>query len=228
MAYDAVVFDLFGTLIDSASAESLIKMFRDPAACLDCDHDEFMSTWLGIYNDRATGRLGGVINEIKHVCNLVGVQASDEQVQAVRDLSLDAFREHCRPRQTVPATLKKLKEMGLKTGLISDCGSEIPDIWADLELASLLDETVFSCCEGITKPNPGLYNLACERLGVRAQRCLFVGDGGSRELTGASAVGMRPVLIRVGYEGFFDIHRADAKNWDGDTIADISEILELL
>ena len=187
-----------------------------------------MSAWLSIYDDRATGRLGSVINEIKHVCDLVGIKASEEQIHTVRDLSLDAFREHCRPRETVPGTLRRLKRMGLKTGLISDCGFEIPDIWHALELAPLIDESVFSCCVGTTKPDPNLYHLACERLEVRPQRCIFVGDGGSRELTGASAVGMRPVLIRVGYEGYFDIHRADAKNWKGDTITDISEILGLL
>ena len=101
-----------------------------------------------------------------------------------------AFREHCSPRSTVLDTLAKLQSTGVKTGLISDCGSEVPDIWPGLALAPLMDATVFSCCVGVTKPDPSMYRLACERLGVDASRCLYVGDGGSRELTGARAMGM--------------------------------------
>lgn len=40
------------------------------------------------------------------------------------------------------------------------------------------------------KPDPAIYLLACRRLGVAPEDCVFVGDGGDRELEGAAAVGM--------------------------------------
>jgi len=40
-----------------------------------------------------------------------------------------------------------------------------------------------------------MYRLACTGLAVTPAECLYVGDGGSGELTGAAAVGMRPVLL---------------------------------
>jgi putative hydrolase of the HAD superfamily len=228
LIYQAVIFDLFGTLVDSANSAHLIKLFREPVASLDCDADEFMTAWLGIYQDRATGRLGSVANEIKYLCDRMGVQATPDQLQTVLDLRLDAFRRQCEPRTSVPDTLRKLKQMGLKVGLISDCGSEIPDIWPDLALSTLIDEAVFSCSEGTTKPDPTLYRIACERLEVEPSRCIYVGDGGSRELSGASAAGMEPVLIRVDYEHFFDANRADIRNWTGKVISDISEVLDIV
>jgi len=60
------------------------------------------------------------------------------------------------------------------------------------------------------------------------EQCLYVGTGGSRELTGASRVGMRPVLIRVDYESFLDAYRPDALEWTGPIISDISEVLGLV
>jgi len=54
-----------------------------------------------------------------------------------------------------------------------------------------------------------------------------VGDGSCHELTGASQVGMHPVLIRVPYEDTHDAHRIDAEEWNGPTISAVGEILEL-
>ena len=75
MIYDAVIFDLFGTLIDNASPENRFRLFRDPAVGLGGDPDVFATAWLGIYRDRATGRFGGVANEVRHVCDLLGLEA---------------------------------------------------------------------------------------------------------------------------------------------------------
>ncbi len=53
---------------------------------------------------------------------------------------------------------------------------------------------------GLVKPDPAIYQLACQRLGVIPEDCRYVGDGGSNELTGADASGMRAVLIAPSYD----------------------------
>jgi putative hydrolase of the HAD superfamily len=45
------------------------------------------------------------------------------------------------------------------------------------------------------KPDPRIYRLACEELGVEPEEAMFVGDGANDELAGAERVGMRSVLI---------------------------------
>ena len=50
------------------------------------------------------------------------------------------------------------------------------------------------------KPDPEIYNLACERLGIVSAKAVFVGDGGFDELQGAAEVGMRPVQARWYYK----------------------------
>ncbi len=224
-AHDAVIFDLYGTLIDNASPEDRGRMFRDPAVGLTDRLEEFRDAWLGIYHDRSVGRLGGVANEIRHVCGLLGLSPTQAQLDAVLALRLDAYKTHMQPRETVLETLTELRSAGVRTGLVSDCGSEVPDVWPDLALSPLIDATVFSCCEGVTKPDPSMYALACEKLSVEPSRCLYVGDGGSRELTGARAAGMTPILIRVDYDREMDAHRPDAVEWTGPVISRIGEVL---
>jgi FMN phosphatase YigB (HAD superfamily) len=48
---------------------------------------------------------------------------------------------------------------------------------------------------GAVKPEPRIYEVACDRLHVEPRRCIFAGDGDCNELDGALAMGM--VAIRV-------------------------------
>ncbi len=46
------------------------------------------------------------------------------------------------------------------------------------------------------KPDPCIYEEAARRLGVAFNECVFVGDGGSNELAGAKAVGMKAIQAK--------------------------------
>jgi phosphoglycolate phosphatase-like HAD superfamily hydrolase len=61
---------------------------------------------------------------------------------------------------------------------------------------------VFSYEVGVIKPDQEIYTYACERLGVAPGDAWFVGDGGSDELRGARAAGLRPVWATWFIEGW--------------------------
>ena len=124
--------------------------------------------------------------------------------------------------------MEALRERGYRLALISDCSLEVPMLWEETAFAGLIDAPVFSCVVGIKKPDPQIYHLACEKLGVGARDCLYVGDGSSDELAGASKVGMRPVLIRTPYEEDSGKYRIRAQDWSGTRISKLSEVLSLL
>jgi HAD superfamily hydrolase (TIGR01450 family) len=50
----------------------------------------------------------------------------------------------------------------------------------------------------IGKPEPALYEMACERLGLAAADCVMVGDRPDTDIAGASRAGMRAALVRTG------------------------------
>lgn len=112
--------------------------------------------------------------------------------------------------------LDALRERGLRLGLVSNCSSEVGELWDESPFAGRFDAVVLSAIEGVCKPDAGIYQLALERLGVDATDAIFVGDGDSGELPGAAAVGMRAVQLG-GRDG-----------WQGERIGSLGEVLGLL
>jgi len=92
-------------------------------------------------------------------------------------------------------TLSTLRSMGIKLALISNASTSEVAAWAHSPLAEYFHSAVFSCDIGLRKPDTGIYLHALDAIQLKAQDCLFVGDGGSDEHLGARAVGLTPVLI---------------------------------
>jgi putative hydrolase of the HAD superfamily len=93
--------------------------------------------------------------------------------------------------QGVLDVLQLLRREELRLGLVSNCSLEEVAAWERSPLAPLFDDVVFSYQVGKVKPDPAIFVLACDRLGVEPRHTVFVGDGGSDELAGATAAGMR-------------------------------------
>src|SRR5262249_38599849 len=130
-----------------------------------------------------------------------------------------------RPRPGAVETLRELRERGLKLGLITVCSEDVPAVWAETPLDGLFDSTVFSCAVGLRKPDPRIYTLACEELGIAPAEAIFVGDGANDELAGAQRVGMRAVLIhRKGAERMWE----EARAWTGPRITTIPQVVAFL
>ncbi len=93
----------------------------------------------------------------------------------------------------VVAMLQTLKARDYRIGLISNCAHDEIAAWSTSLLSVLIDVPIFSCIEGLTKPEPEIYKLACDRLDISNDAAVFVGDGGSDELRGADAVGLKVI-----------------------------------
>ena len=96
------------------------------------------------------------------------------------------------PVEPMLAVLRKAPEVGIPTGLISN--SWVMDHYTD-EIRELFDVVVISAEVGLHKPQPEIFKLAAEQLGLEPSDCVFVDD--LREnCDGAEAVGMTAVLHR--------------------------------
>lgn len=95
-------------------------------------------------------------------------------------------------------------------------------------LATFFDDIVFSCEVGIAKPAPEIYQIACDRLGARAKDCVFLGDGGSDELSGALQVEMEPILLWVDREIRDEGISPEVANWKGPIIERLSDVRNFL
>ena len=225
---ETVIFDLFGTLVDSPTIQSHREILTRVAGVLSVPPDRFIEEWNASYTDRATGRLPSTRDAILHLSDLLGGEPDDDAVRETCRLRTEYTRKVLTPRPDAVPTIERLRGMGMAIGLISDCSAEVPPIWEESPFSPLFDATIFSCSAGVRKPDPGIYGVACHVLGVNPGDVLYVGDGSSQELNGAEAVGMTPVLIDVPYERGINTFRIDEQTWNGLTIQALSEIPELI
>ena len=225
----AVIFDFFGTLVPNFTVSGHKDVLRGMARALGAPTEGFLEHWLASFEQRATGVFPDVRSNIEAVCRIVGVLAADSQYETARRLRFDFEKQHTVPRPTAIQTLKSLRASGIKTGLISDCSTELPAIWPSTAFAALFDTAVFSCQVKMRKPNPEIYLHTCRLLEVEPTQCLYVGDGGSRELSGARAVGMMAVLLAAAEEqNNANTHRVDGEEWTGPRIYELQELLGML
>ena len=97
------------------------------------------------------------------------------------------------PEPAMIDAVRTARRAGIRTGLISN--SVGTDIYDRALLDELFDATVISGDVGLHKPQPEIFLLGAERIGLAPERCVFVDD--LREnCAGAEAVGMAAVLHR--------------------------------
>jgi putative hydrolase of the HAD superfamily len=190
--FRAVLFDFFGTLTEA--------VVRGPwheriARDLGCDPDEFRAALDRSFPARARGVFGSAEAALRWVCDQLGADPSPQRLRAAARDRIAAVRADTRLRPDAQPALAAARRLGMRTALVSDCAHELPAFLPGLPVAPLLDACVYSVEVGRCKPHPALFTTACERLGVAPRECLYVGDGGGRELTGAAAVGMTAVRL---------------------------------
>ncbi|MCL2494643.1 MAG: HAD-IA family hydrolase [Oscillospiraceae bacterium] len=126
-----------------------------------------------------------------------GVTISEEELRALCEGRIARVREiMTNVRPEILATLAELGCRGHKLCLVSNADAIDLLPWPGSPLASLFGEAIFSCEVHLQKPDPAIYLLAANRMGVKPEDCVFIGDGGSNELAGAKAVGMRTAQAR--------------------------------
>jgi putative hydrolase of the HAD superfamily len=222
---DAIIFDLFGTLVDNFSFQEHLDMLDEMANALSVPPEDFMSMWLITFDERVTGIYKNPEANIDYICQKLGVKPDKNKIMKAAKIRWDFTKRSLKPRNEAVITMKKLKKKGCKIGLITDCSGEVPHLWDDLPFAKLVDVPVFSCIAGIQKPDPRIYKLACKRLKVNPKKCLYIGDGSNKELSGASKIGMKSIQIKVPDEDETDAFKINVDKWYGPKISSISDVL---
>jgi putative hydrolase of the HAD superfamily len=82
-----------------------------------------------------------------------------------------------------------------RLGLISNFEGWLEERLVELEVGLRFEVVVISGVDMVEKPDPAIYEVALERMGLPPQRCVHVGDSIKLDVEPAAAVGMRPVLL---------------------------------
>jgi epoxide hydrolase-like predicted phosphatase len=135
-----------------------------------------------------TGRMP--IEEFNHKLAAVLSEGLDEPIDAL-DLAAKLFGGAA-PDERMIEAVREARSQGLKTALVSNTwGIRDPSPWYE----EIFDAVVLSGREGVRKPDPEIYKVAADRIGVHPTACVFVDDIATN-VEGARAIGMVGVLHR--------------------------------
>jgi putative hydrolase of the HAD superfamily len=88
-----------------------------------------------------------------------------------------------------------LRERGHRLVVVSNWDCALPHWLAGAGLLDLVDGVVTSAGAGAAKPDPAIFAPALEIAAVPPGQALHVGDSLDKDVAGARAAGIRPVLL---------------------------------
>lgn len=210
----AVLFDLDGTLIDSAEdlarAANAMRAGRGLAPLPLARYRPHGGTG-------ARGMLGQAF----------GSAPGQAGYEALKHEFLDRYEalmyDHTRPFAGIEAELAGLAAAGLAWGIVTNKAERFAlPLTAALRLGAAT--VVGGDTTGHAKPHPAPLLEAARRLGVAPQHCLYVGDD-ERDVIAGRAAGMATAVAAWGYLG----PQADHGRWGADlTLTAPGELLKAL
>jgi putative hydrolase of the HAD superfamily len=131
--------------------------------------------------------------------------AADDRIEAVAEILLSEFTTGGVWTRVIAGSREALQELaalGVALAIVSNAdGSVEAQLRADgicqvgdgagVPVGAVLDSAVV----GVAKPDPKIFELALERLGIAPDAAIHVGDTPAADVDGARAAGVRPVLI---------------------------------
>lgn len=185
----AVIFDMFETLVTLFDGRAYLRdaMARDAGISLE----QFSELWERGEENRTLGRISTEDN-LTGIFQFYGC-SGDTAKRIMEKRILRGKDVFCHPHPGIFPMLKELKRKGVRLALISNAYSDEAGLIRQSVFSEFFDVMCLSCEEGMQKPEMAIFTKCLNRLGLEADQCMYVGDGGSGELFAAQALGMFPV-----------------------------------
>lgn len=207
----AFIFDLWETLVPFP-ATAKRRAFFATAEALGEDPRLLRPIWASTRRARETmpldAYLGLLSEELDRGWNDKVIKAA---MRARQEIHGPLVAEAA---QTIIPLLRRLRKAGAKTGLVSNCTSDVRRILDHSCVSGQFDSVILSAEEGHMKPEPHVFAAAITELNVPPDSTCYVGDGADSELVGAGHAGLHPIQL----------NRQDSTIWPGTT----SENLEMI
>ncbi len=193
--FDAIVFDLFHTLIDPQEhAPPGFRRLDAVARILDLPLVEIELWWqqrVGEFVALPISPVDAIVELARSrriVLSPTAVAEIDRAMGSAQDGALAT------PIAGAIETLQALGEAGIKRAVLSNAHVRDVRAFGDSPLAGIVDDACISCFTGLVKPDRAAYAGALDRIDSNAGRSLYLGDGGGDELAGARNAGFALVV----------------------------------
>lgn len=190
MAIKALVFDNFGVLMDVVYGSLRHVLPVEARARL-----------LSILDEADNGRISAD-DELKQIVELLNEYNLDGAEQVAKAIQFSEKND-----ELLNFILEKRDQY--KTAMLSNVSAVIWNYYTPEQMEKYFDRVVLSYQEAIAKPDPRIYQLVCERLGVEPSECVFADDN-EVNVDAANKIGMHGIVFTS----------------NGDYFANLEEILD--
>lgn len=217
MPLRGVIFDMGGTLLhynapdstwedtEKTGASGVYAVLREhgytlppESEALPAAWDHALSFWQRLDEHTVTDL------KIAHVIGLLikawGIEdATPDIITAAAAAYMRTIQAHVRPLEGAQATLKALRNRGLRVGLISNTIWPGDDHRRDLDryaLTPYLEHLIFSADVDAWKPHREVFQMGLDALGLQSYETVYVGDSLYFDVWGAQQAGLRGVWIK--------------------------------
>lgn len=218
----AIIFDLDNTLVD-------FMLLKERA--VDAAVHAMVDAGLNISQDEAKKRINDIYDKegieyqqvfdklLMEVYGVIDYRIISAGIVAYRTAREAALKPY---PKVLPALISLIK-MGLKLAIVSDAPAKEAYLRLSyLNFHHLFDVIITFDDTMQKKPSPVPFNLALERLNLKASECLMIGDWAERDVVGAKEVGMKTVFARYG-DTFNTVH--PGSDYDINCISELIEIV---
>ncbi|MBI4718630.1 MAG: HAD family hydrolase [Planctomycetes bacterium] len=210
---EAVLFDLGDTLLHYAVRDALqvldiaappvyrqlVKLGLNPPSFPTYLRQAKWQFFLAFLASRIRGREVQVAETVRNAHLAMGIRLDLERTRAVTAQGLPGLKKMFTKDPDALGVVERLHRAGLKLGVISNTfvpGFAIDAFLLQEGLLGYFPVRIYSSEVRYMKPDPKIFRMALDQLGVPARRAAFVGDNVRKDIWGAARVGMKTVLVR--------------------------------
>lgn len=197
--FRGVIFDVHSTLIDQGDAEEWLSVAlgKAPQPLPDAERGELLAFLDRIWenariSDPDSSRDLSFEGHSRVFHELIerGPRVDRSLAQALYDVMLDTWHAY----DDTVQTLQSLREADIRTCLLSNAGVPIAPVLDREGVTALVDGVVLSYEVGCVKPDPRIFQVALDTLGLPASAVLMVGDNANDD-GGGTLLGIRTLIL---------------------------------
>jgi HAD superfamily hydrolase (TIGR01549 family) len=201
-----VGFDLIGTLVRvEPQVDRGVKRLQESLARrgVDLPFDRFSETYRAVTLEYRKTRLETFREISNHVWVAETLRRLGHPFDPGSETVREAVHEYFIPYRAAVTVMDDAVELlsslrkGFKLGVLSNftCSDVVHQILEEKGLKGFFDYVCVSDEVGWRKPHPVIFNTFLDRLGLKAENSVFVGDDPRYDIAGAKGVGMKAVLF---------------------------------
>ncbi len=202
MNVEWIFFDVGNTLVDESVAYE--ARLREAAALIGKSYEQLQKEALDFYRQNDKGDL------------------------AVMDkYGIPRLKWHKEYERLYPETVEVLKflKAKYKIGVIANQSLGTADRLRQWDILQFIDLVIASAEEGVSKPDPRIFEIALERAGCKAENAVMIGDRIDNDVVPAKKMGMKTVWIRQGGGGLWQLQGPEQQS--DFTVDNLGELVKI-